>query len=109
MGFLIGFPLFIVAPCVVAAWIGTRVRWPVVALVMTWLLTPLMSFFVTVLGTPILRAFSPAGNDGTAAIMLPFLGVFTGLVAGIVASRVVRRRNIAETTKPTDNESTPHE
>lgn len=109
MGFLIGFPLFIVAPCVVAAWIGTRVRWPVVALVVTWLLTPLVSFFVTVLGTPILRAISPAGNDGTAAIMLPFLGVFTGLVAGLVTSGVVRRRNIAGTAKPTDNEGLPNE
>ena len=109
MGFLIGFPLFIVAPCVIAGWVGTRVRSPVVALVVTWLLTPLVSFVVTILGTPILRAITPAGNDGTGAIMLPLFGIVTGLIAGIVAAGVVRRRSSHETTKPVDNEKLPNE
>jgi biotin transporter BioY len=100
MGFLIGFPLFIVAPCVIAAWVGTRVRSPVIALVVTWLLTPLGSLVITVLGTPILRAITPANNDGTFAIMLPFFGIVTGLIAGIVASVIVKRRSGEVTSKP---------
>lgn len=109
MGFLIGFPLFIVAPCVIAGWVGTRLRTPVVALVVTWLLTPLVSSAITVLGTPILRAITPVGNDGTGAIMLPFFGIVTGLIAGIVVAGIVRRRSCQESAKPIDNENTPHE
>jgi hypothetical protein len=92
MGFLVGFPMFIVAPCVIATWIGTRVRLPVLAFVVTWLLTPLVAAVITVLGVPILRAISPPGNDGTGAIMLPFLGIVTGAIAGIVAAVIVNRR-----------------
>jgi hypothetical protein len=96
MGFLIGFPLFIVAPCVIAAWIGTRVRSPLIAFVVTWVLTPLVSFVLTIVGTPILRAITPANNDGTGAIMIPFFGIATGAIAGIVAAVIVRRRgNVA--------------
>lgn len=104
MGFIIGFPLFIVTPCVIAGWIGTRVRTPIVALVVTWLLTPLVSYVVTVLGTPILRAITPVGNDGTGAIMLPFFGVVTGLIAGLVAAGIVRRRGSHEVEKTTESE-----
>lgn len=92
MGFLIGFPLFIVAPCAIAAWLGTRVRSPVVAFLVTWVLTPLVSYVITVLGTPVLRAITPAGNDGTGAIMIPFFGIATGVIAGIVAAWFVKRR-----------------
>lgn len=109
MGFLIGFPLFIVAPCVIAGWVGTRIRSPIIALVVTWLLTPLVSFVVTVLGTPILRAITPANNDGTFAIMLPIFGIVTGLIAGIVSAGVVRRRSSHESAQPVDNERLPNE
>lgn len=92
MGFLIGFPLFIGAPAAISAWIGTRVRSPVIAFVVTWVLTPLVSFVITIAGAPILRAITPANNDGTGAIMIPYFGIVTGLIAGIVASVIVKRR-----------------
>ena len=92
MGFLIGFPLFIVAPCAIAAWLGTRVRSPMIAFVVAWVMTPLVSYGITVLGTPILRAITPAGNDGTGAIMIPLFGFATGVIAGIVAAITIKRR-----------------
>lgn len=94
MGFLVFVLLFIVAPCAIAAWLGTRVRSPLIALVLTWIATPLVSLVFTIVGTPVLRAITPAGNDGTGAIMLPFFGIVTGLIAGIVAARIVKRRGI---------------
>ncbi len=100
MGFLIGFPLFIVAPCAIAAWLGTRVRSPLMAFVLTWIATPFVSFVLTVVFTPVLRAITPAGNDGTGAIMLPFIGIVTGLIAGIVAARIVKRRGGEVAPKP---------
>lgn len=100
MGFLIGFPLFIVAPCAVAAWLGTRVRSPMIAFAVAWVLTPLVSYAITVLGTPVLRAITPAGNDGTGAIMIPFFGIVTGVIAGIVAARIVKRRGADVPPKP---------
>lgn len=109
MGFLIGFPLFIVAPCVLAGWIGTRVRSPVIAFVLTWVMTPLVSAVVTVLGTPVLRAITPANNDGTGTIMLPFFGIVTGLIAGIVAAVLVSRRRKNETRTSTDNNGMSNE
>ena len=107
MSFLIGFPLFIVAPCAIAAWLGTRVRSPAVAFVLTWALTPLVSAVVTVLGIPVLRAITPANNDGTGAIMLPFFGIVTGLIAGIVAAEIVKRQ--AGEVRPKPDASNQHE
>lgn len=92
MSFVIGFPLFIVAPCVIAAWLGTRVRSPLIAFVLTGIATPLVSFVLTVVFKPVLRAITPAGNDGTGAIMIPFFGIVTGAIAGIVAAMIVKRR-----------------
>ena len=92
MSFLIGFPLFIVAPCAIAAWLGTRVRSPVIAFVLTWIATPLVSFGITVVFTPVLRSITPANNDGTGAIMIPFYGIVTGVFAGIIAAMIVKRR-----------------
>ena len=92
MGFLIGFPIFILGPCLLAAWIGTRLPSPLLAWLVTWILTPICSVVITILGTPLLRLLSDPNNDGTAAIMLPFLGVVTGMFAGIVAAVLVRRR-----------------
>jgi hypothetical protein len=77
-----GFPDWLsavhLAPCAIAAWLGTRVRSPMIAFAVAWVLTPLVSYVITVLGTPVLRAITPAGNDGTGAIMIPFLGIVTG-------------------------------
>lgn len=103
MGFLIGFPLFIAGPCAIAAWIGTRLHSPVIAFVVTWVLTPFLAAAITILGIPILRAITPAENDGTIAIMLPFLGIVTGFFAGIVASIIVSRRRSHPVQQPLDS------
>jgi hypothetical protein len=92
MGFLIGFPLFIVAPCAIAAWLGTRVTSPVVAFVLTWIATPLVSLVLTVVLAPVLRELTTANNDGTGAIMIPYFGIATGVIAGIVAAIIVKQR-----------------
>lgn len=107
MGFLIGFPLFIVAPCAIAAWLGTRVRSPLVAFVVTWIATPLVSFVITVVFTPVLRAITPANNDGTGAIMIPYFGIATGAIAGIVAAMIVKWRD--GEVAPTQDASDQHE
>jgi hypothetical protein len=100
MGFLIGFPLFIVAPCAIAVWLGTRVRSPLIAFVLTWIATPFVSAVITVVFTPVLRAIAPAGQDRTGAIMLPLFGIVTGLIAGIVSAWMVQRRRIKVAPKP---------
>jgi hypothetical protein len=92
LGLLIGFPVFIVAPGVIAGWFGTRVRRPVIAFFLAWIMTPIVTLIVTIALWPLLRALIPPDNDGTGAIMLPFLGIATGLVAGIVAAVIVGRR-----------------
>ncbi len=107
MGFLIGFPLFIVAPCAIAAWLGTRVRSPLIAFVLTWIATPFVSFVLTIVLAPVLRALIPANNDGTGAIMIPFLGIMTGVISGIVAAVIVKRRGGEVAPKP--NASNQHE
>lgn len=71
MGFLIGFPLFIVAPCAIAAWLGTRVRSPVIAFFVAWVMTPHVTYVITVLGTPVLRAISSAGSAEVPRVWLP--------------------------------------
>ena len=103
MGFLIGFPLFIVAPCAIAGWLGTRVRVPAIAFVVTWVATPLITAVFILVGTPVLRAITPAGNDGTGAIMLPFFGIVTGVIAGAVAARFVSRRRGQEAVNSVDS------
>ena len=92
MGFLIGFPVFIVGPCALAAWLGTRISSPLLAFLITWITTPFAAALIATLGTPLLRAITPPNNDGTGVIMLPFLGIVTGAIAGVVAAQFVRRR-----------------
>lgn len=106
MGFLIGFPLFIVAPCVLAGWLGARCRIPAVAFFVAWLATPCASLAITVLGMPVLRAITPPENDGTGAIMLPFFGVVTGVLAGIGAAVTVQRRRTRATAPEADAQNT---
>ncbi len=104
MGFLIGFPLFIVAPCAIAVWLGLRVRSPFIAFVLTWIATPFVSFVLTIVLTPVLRALTPATNDGTGAIMIPYFGIVTGVIAGIIAAMIVRRRGGKPALKPHDSD-----
>ena len=100
MSFLIGFPLFIVTPCVIAAWLGSRVRSPLIAFVLTWIATPLVSFVLTVALAPVLRELTPPNNDGTGAIMIPYFGIVTGVIAGIVVAMIVKRRGGEVAPKP---------
>ena len=104
---LIGISLFIVAPCVIAAWLGTRIRRPLIAFFLAWVLTPVISLAFTVVFWPVLRELTPPNNDGTGAIMLPFLGIVTGLVAGIVAAIIVGRccDKAGETSAASDQNS----
>ena len=76
-----------------AAWLGTRVRAPILAFLLTWIATPLVSLVLTVVLAPVLRELTPANNDGTGAILLPFIGIGTGAIAGIVAAIIVKRRS----------------
>lgn len=89
---LIAFVLFIATPCAIAAWLGTRINRPLIAFVLAWLLTPPLTLGIEILLWPVLRALIPPNNDGTGAIMLPFFGIVTGLLAGGVAAIIVTRR-----------------
>ena len=86
--------LFLIAgPCVLAGWIGSRVPVPSLAFAIAWPLTPIASYVATQVLIPVLRAVAPPNNDGTGVIMIPYFGIVTGLIAGIVAAVIVRRRN----------------
>lgn len=89
---IIGAVILFGGTCSIAVWIATRVRWPVVAFFLAWVLTPL----VCGLAVLVLSPFASAGNDGTWAIMLPIYGVGTGLVSAAVAAVIVNRRRAGE-------------
>jgi len=92
MAALIGIPLLIVAPVVLAAWLGSRLRWAVAAFLLAWLATPLITILFTIIFSPLMSAMSPPGNDGSWVIMIPIYSVGSGLIAGIAAAIVVGRR-----------------
>ena len=93
--------LFLIAgPCVLAVWIGSRVPVPALAFAIAWPLTPMISYVATPVLIPVLRAVTPPNNDGTGVIMIPFFGIVTGLVAGIVAAVIVSRRNAKSARSP---------
>jgi hypothetical protein len=92
IGWLIGFPLFIVAPGAIAVWLGSRVHRPLFAFALTWLATPIASLLITLVFWPVMRALTPPNNDGTGAIMIPFFGIVTGFGFGIASAMIVRRR-----------------
>lgn len=85
---ILGVILVVGGPCAVAVWIATHVRWPVAAFFLAWALTPL----VMVAAVLVLAPFTPAGNDGTWAIVLPIYGIGTGLISAIVAGVIVGQR-----------------
>ena len=95
LGPLVGL-VVIVGACAIAVWIATRVRSPLVAFFLAWVATPPCTLALLVLFWPALQATIPANNDGTAVIMIPILGVATGLVSGIVATVMVHRRRRAD-------------
>lgn len=92
LGWLLGFPLFIVAPGAIAAWLGSRVHRPLLAFALTWLATPIVSLLITLVFWPVMQALTPPSNDGTGAIMIPFFGAVTGFGFGITSAIMVRRR-----------------
>ncbi|MDZ4688284.1 MAG: hypothetical protein SH850_24690 [Planctomycetaceae bacterium] len=92
------FAMIIVAPVAIAAWVGSRVRSPLVAFVIAWMLTPVLTGLNVVLMIPAIRLASPPNNDGTGVIMLPFLGLVTGLFAGIAAAVLSSRRKITSSS-----------
>ena len=63
-------------------------------------MTPIISYVVTQVLIPVLRAVAPPNNDGTGVIMIPFYGIVTGLIAGIVAAVIVSRRNAKAAKSP---------
>jgi ABC-type transport system involved in cytochrome c biogenesis permease component len=92
MAALVGIMLLIVAPCAIAAWLGSRVRLPIAAFLLTWLATPFLTVLFVIVFTPLMAALMDVNNDGTWAIMIPIYSVGIGFIVGIVAAIVVRRR-----------------
>lgn len=89
-------------PCVLSAWLGTRARHPLLALLLGWLATPLAGFalalLIEVVLYPIVKALGwlhdpNSSGRGMLLIIMPIVGLLSGLPAGIVAAVVVRRRN----------------
>lgn len=91
--FLIGLLLFILPPCMVSAWVGTRTQLPIAAFLTSWILTPSLTGIVVLLGTPILREIIPYEGAGTVVLILLLWGSISGLIAGAVAALIVGRRN----------------
>lgn len=78
-------------PCVLAAWVGSRLRAGFPAFFLAWFLTPLFTGVMLVLVWPFMVMAMDPNSDGTGAIILPFLGIFTGLGSGIAAAVMVAR------------------
>ncbi len=81
-----------VAPCALSVWVGTRVRWPVVAFFLAWFTNPFVSFALFLIFEVVGHAITERHSDGTAVIVAPFYGLASGLIAGIVAAVIVDRR-----------------
>lgn len=108
MGFLIGFPLLILGPCLLAMFVGTRINSRLAAFLITWILTPLLTLQFMYVFTPVLRAIIPPGYDGPGVLMLPFLGIMPGLVAGVLAQWFVNRRNRQATATASSSAEMEH-
>ena len=79
-----------------AVWIGTRVRWPVLAFFLAWATTPIASWGAVMVSLLAFNVITPSNNGGSWVLIVPFYGFGTGLVAGIIAAVMVdrRRRNL---------------
>jgi len=97
---MLGLLVLFGVPCAFAVWLGTRIRWPLLAFLLAWVTTPLASYGMIVALWPILAAMTPPNNDGTWVIMVPLYSIATGLLAGIAAAVVVTRRRNKEGTAP---------
>jgi hypothetical protein len=103
---VLGLLLLFGAPCLFSVWIGTRVRWPVVAFFLAWVTTPFANLIVFLILAMVSRTVTGQETDGTMAIMMPLYGIGTGLVAGIIAAVFVGRRPQETATKPGDTAQT---
>lgn len=79
-------------PFVLSAWLGSRLRSAVAAFFVAWLATPFLTWLMVVLMWPFIRMASDPNSDGTGVIVLPLVGVLTGIISGIAASVQVGRR-----------------
>jgi hypothetical protein len=73
------------APCMVAAMWGARFRTGVGAFFLAWMLTPILTGLMVMLAWPFIAMAADPNSDGSGAIILPFLGIVTGLGSGIAA------------------------
>ncbi len=90
-------------PCIIGAWIGTRARHPLLALLLGWLATPLagfaLAFVIEIVLYPIVSALGllhdpNSSGRGMLFIIMPIVGLLSGLPAGIVSAVIVRRRRL---------------
>jgi hypothetical protein len=79
-------------PCILAGWIASFLRQPVLAFFAAWLLTPLIAMTAVLMAIPALRALTPPGNDGTEVIMIPIFGIVSGFIAGLIVAARARPR-----------------
>jgi hypothetical protein len=89
--------LCFVLPVGIAAWIGARLGRPWPAFFLGLVSAPLVGFLFALIYA---LTASQSNNAGWLIMMeMPIVGIGMGLVAGIVAAVVVRRRGMSATTK----------
>ncbi len=90
-------------PCVLGAWIGTRARYPLLALLLGWLATPLTGFVMALLIELVLHPLvlalgllhdANSSGRGMLLIIMPIVGLLSGLPAGIASAVIVWRRRL---------------
>jgi hypothetical protein len=100
--------------CVLGVWMGTRARHPWLALLLGWLATPLVGFvlalLIEVVLYPLVKSLGLlhdpySSGRGMLLIIMPIVGLLSGLPAGIVAAVVVWRRNAIAPLKSSNAEA----
>jgi hypothetical protein len=91
--------LCFVLPIGIGAWIGTRLRRPWPAFFLGLISAPLLGFVFALFFA---LTASQSNNAGWLILLeLPFVGILMGLVSGIVAAVIVRRRGpVATPVRP---------
>ena len=79
--------LCVIVPCALAAWFGTRFRSPLVALFVTWAISPIVSTVGTVVLVLVLKPLAPDTNS-TVKTMTYFLGPLPGAISGLLAGPI---------------------
>jgi hypothetical protein len=76
-----------VVPPVVASGIGVRAHQPSTAFWVAWVSTPVMALAIAI----VFEIFLHARSGGLTLLTLPAVGVGTGLLAGVVATLIVKQ------------------